>query len=71
MRTFIQRLGAVSLLLAFSMALVACGNKEAEQRATFITYLQTRVLDKPGLRVPHAHRRRKKPRSATTRSTTP
>jgi hypothetical protein len=36
MRTFIQRLGAVSLLLAFSMALAACGNKEAEQRTTFI-----------------------------------
>ncbi|RQO48627.1 DUF3053 domain-containing protein [Variovorax sp. KBW07] len=52
MRTFIQRLGALSLLLAFSMALVACGNKEAEQRTAFIAFLQTRVLDKPGLRVP-------------------
>jgi hypothetical protein len=52
MRTFIQRLGAVSLLVAFSIALAACGNKEAEQRTAFITYLQTRVLDKPGLRVP-------------------
>ncbi|WP_390349584.1 DUF3053 family protein [Variovorax boronicumulans] len=35
-----------------SMLLVACGNKEAEQRTAFIAYLQTRVLDKPGLRVP-------------------
>ncbi|MES2246976.1 MAG: DUF3053 family protein [Pseudomonadota bacterium] len=35
-----------------SMLLVACGNKEAEQRSAFIAYLQTRVLDKPGLRVP-------------------
>lgn len=52
MRTFVQRLGALSLLLAFSVALVACGNKEAEQRAAFIAFLQTRVLDKPGLRVP-------------------
>ncbi len=52
MRTFIRRLGALSLLLAFSLALVACGNKEAEQRAAFIAFLQTRVLDKPGLRVP-------------------
>lgn len=52
MRTFIRRLGAMSLLLAFSLALVACGNKEAEQRAAFIAFLQTRVLDKPGLRVP-------------------
>lgn len=52
MRTFIQRLGAMSLLVAFSLALVACGNKEAEQRKAFISFLQTRVLDKPGLRVP-------------------
>jgi hypothetical protein len=52
MRTFIQRLGALSLLVAFSFALVACGNKEAEQRKAFSTFLQTRVLDKPGLRVP-------------------
>jgi len=52
MRTFIQRLGAMLLLVAFSLALVACGNKEAEQRKAFISFLQTRVLDKPGLRVP-------------------
>ena len=52
MRTFIQRLGALSLLMVFSFALVACGNKEAEQRKAFTTFLQTRVLDKPGLRVP-------------------
>ena len=26
MRTFIQRLGAMSLFVAFSLALVACGN---------------------------------------------
>ncbi|BEP45159.1 DUF3053 domain-containing protein [Variovorax sp. V15] len=42
----------MSLLVAFSLALVACGNKEAEQRKAFISFLQTRVLDKPGLRVP-------------------
>ncbi|SCX73498.1 DUF3053 domain-containing protein [Variovorax sp. EL159] len=52
MRTFVQRLGALSLLLAFSVVLVACGNKEADQRVAFIAFLQTRVLDKPGLRVP-------------------
>jgi hypothetical protein len=52
MRTFIQRMGALSLLLAFSFMLAACGNKEAEQRAAFIEFLQTRLLDKPGLRVP-------------------
>ncbi|RSZ42662.1 MULTISPECIES: DUF3053 domain-containing protein [unclassified Variovorax] len=52
MRTFIRRLGAMSLLVAFSLALVACGNKEAEQRKAFITFLQARVLDRPGLHVP-------------------
>ncbi|MFM9926216.1 DUF3053 domain-containing protein [Variovorax sp. H27-G14] len=52
MRNFVQRFGALSLLLAFSFALVACGNKEAEQRKAFTTYLQTRVLDKPGIHVP-------------------
>jgi hypothetical protein len=52
MRNFLQRFGALSLLLAFSFALVACGNKEAEQRQAFTTYLQTRVLDKPGIHVP-------------------
>ncbi|MEZ2299493.1 DUF3053 domain-containing protein [Variovorax sp. RCC_210] len=52
MRNFVQRFGTLSLLLAFSFALVACGNKEAEQRQAFSTYLQTRVLDKPGIHVP-------------------
>jgi len=52
MRTFIQRLGAVALLAVFSFALAGCGNKEAEQRKAFISFLQTRVIDKPGLRVP-------------------
>lgn len=52
MRNFVQRLGALSLLVAFSFALVACGNKEAEQRKAFTAYLQTRVLDKPGIHVP-------------------
>lgn len=46
------RFGALGLCLAFSLMLAACGNKEAEQRTAFIAFLQTRVLDKPGLRVP-------------------
>ncbi|MGJ7492323.1 DUF3053 domain-containing protein [Variovorax sp. ZT4R33] len=52
MRNIVQRLGALSLLVAFGCALVACGNKEADQRKAFTTFLQTRVLDKPGIRVP-------------------
>ncbi|MET3495141.1 DUF3053 domain-containing protein [Variovorax boronicumulans] len=46
------RFSALGLCLAFSLMLAACGNKEAEQRTAFIAFLQTRVLDKPGLRVP-------------------
>ena len=52
MSSIVQRLRALSLLVAFSFALVACGNKEADQRKAFATFLQTRVLDKPGIRVP-------------------
>jgi len=46
------RFGLLGLCLAFGFMLAACGNKEAEQRTAFIGFLQTRVLDKPGLRVP-------------------
>jgi len=46
------RFGLLGLCLAFGFMLAACGSKEAEQRAAFIEFLQTRVLDKPGLRVP-------------------
>ena len=42
------------LLLALMLPLVlaACGSKEPEQRAAFIQFLQTRIVDKPGIRVP-------------------
>jgi len=52
MKTTLVRFNALCLCLAFSLLLAACGNKEAEQRTAFIGFLQTRVLDKPGLRVP-------------------
>lgn len=52
MKASIQRLWLMPLLLAFGLVLAACGNKEAEQRAAFIAFLQARVLDKPGVRVP-------------------
>ncbi|MEP6722771.1 MAG: DUF3053 domain-containing protein [Variovorax sp.] len=48
----IQRALGTVLLLALSFALTACGNKEAEQRTAFTTFLQTRILDKPGVHVP-------------------
>lgn len=52
MKRTLVRFNALWLCLAFSMLLAACGSKEAEQRTAFIGFLQSRVLDKPGLRVP-------------------
>ncbi|MFR0673264.1 DUF3053 domain-containing protein [Enterobacterales bacterium AW_CKDN230030176-1A_HGKHYDSX7] len=40
------------LALALPLALAACGDKEPEQRAAFSQFLQTRIIDKPGVRVP-------------------
>lgn len=54
------RLGVFGVCLGLSFMLAACGNKEAEQRAAFIEFLQTRVLDKPGLRVPTPTEEQKK-----------
>ncbi len=48
----VRRALAPILLLAIAVMLTACGNKEAEQRTAFSTFLQTRILDKPGVHVP-------------------
>ncbi|CAB3888894.1 hypothetical protein LMG26854_04893 [Achromobacter aegrifaciens] len=40
------------LAAALPLMLAACGNKEPEQRAAFTQFLQTRIVDKPGVRVP-------------------
>jgi hypothetical protein len=42
----------LTLALLGALALAACGDDDASQRKAFITFLQTRILDKPGLRVP-------------------
>lgn len=60
MRSMWMRL-AGACLLAVSLALAACGSKEPEQRAAFIQFLQTRVLDRPGVRVPKPTDEQKKP----------
>jgi hypothetical protein len=41
-----------ALLLAVPLMLAACGSKEPEQRAAFSQFLQTRIIDKPGIHVP-------------------
>ncbi|WP_426141301.1 DUF3053 domain-containing protein [Pseudomonas sp. DWP3-1-2] len=40
------------LALVLPLALAACGDKEPEQRAAFTQFLQTRIVDKPGVHVP-------------------
>jgi hypothetical protein len=50
-----------SLLLVAPLVLAACGDKEPEQRAAFIQFLQTRIIDKPGIHVPKLTDEEKKP----------
>lgn len=52
---------AGACVLAIGLALAGCGSKEPEQRAAFIRFLQTRVLDRPGVRVPKPTDEQKKP----------
>lgn len=48
------------LALALPLVLAACGSKEPEQRAAFTQFLQTRIVDKPGVRVPKLTEEEKK-----------
>ncbi|CAB3893362.1 DUF3053 domain-containing protein [Achromobacter anxifer] len=48
------------LAAALPLMLAACGNKEPEQRAAFTQFLQTRIVDKPGVRVPQLTEEEKK-----------
>lgn len=47
--TVIPRLLAFALIM---VAVTACSDNEAEQRKAFITFLQTRIIDRPGVRIP-------------------
>lgn len=49
-RTLFNACGAVGLFAM--LALTACGPNEAPQRKAFIQFLQTRIVDKPGVHVP-------------------
>lgn len=45
--TWITGFAAIATLL-----LAGCGNSDGEQRKAFVAFLQTRILDKPGMHVP-------------------
>ena len=60
-------------IVALALALPCCSPPAAtrnEQRAAFTQFLQTRIIDKPGVRVPQLTAEEKSP-SATTPRTTP
>ena len=52
MTSFLQR-ATLALLLLSTAALSACGGDDAAQRKAFVAFLQTRIVDKPGIHVPH------------------
>ena len=49
----LARLARIGSLVLVAFACAACGDDEATQRKAFIAFLQTRIIDKPGLHVPH------------------
>src|SRR5215472_15982281 len=54
-RTFVARtfvVAPVALCLLALTGLTACGDDEPNQRKAFIEFLQTRIINKPGLHVP-------------------
>lgn len=51
MRSWIKGV-ATTLAVAVSVGLAGCGDHETEQRKAFVAFLQTRIIDKPGLHVP-------------------
>lgn len=46
---------AALALIAGSLLLAACGDNEPEQRKAFMAFLQTRIVDRPGVHVPVAN----------------
>ena len=47
-----RRLLTLAGVLVFALSLAACFDNEPAQRAAFIKFLQTRIIDKPGLHIP-------------------
>ena len=47
-----RRLLAFAGVLALALSLAGCFDNEPAQRAAFVKFLQTRIIDKPGLHIP-------------------
>jgi Protein of unknown function (DUF3053) len=47
-----RRVFALAGVLVLALATVGCIDSEPQQRRAFITFLKTRVIDKPGLHIP-------------------
>jgi hypothetical protein len=47
-----RHVAAVAALLLLAAGLAACGDNEPDQRKAFIAFLQTRMLDRPGVHIP-------------------
>jgi hypothetical protein len=47
-----MKVSLLGALFAAALALSGCGNDEAAQRKAFVEFLQTRIIDKPGVHVP-------------------
>lgn len=47
-----RRAFAFAVAVALALPVAACGDNEPEQRKAFIAFLQTRIVDKPGVHVP-------------------
>jgi hypothetical protein len=47
-----RRMAGIAALILLAVGLAACGDSEPDQRKTFITFLQTRIVSRQGAHVP-------------------
>ncbi len=52
MNLLTRRSFALAGIVVLALSAAACGDNEPEQRKAFIEFLQTRIIDRPGVRVP-------------------
>lgn len=49
---FAQHLFVLAGVVILALTTAGCFDNEPQQRRAFITFLQTRIIDKPGLHIP-------------------